>query len=131
MGSEEKYNLDKGAPDFARLRIKMKGYACGGEGKDGCASEEREELASRLFFFSSRRRHTRFDCDWSSDVCSSDLHRRGIHYSNRFGSFSRVGIAELGIAPCGCAPVDRISDCSDSCMGLRRHTAREDRKSVV
>src|SRR3989475_11674252 len=25
------------------------------------------------FFFSSRRRHTRFDCDWSSDVCSSDL----------------------------------------------------------
>src|SRR5256886_13681152 len=27
----------------------------------------------KLFFFSSRRRHTRFDCDWSSDVCSSDL----------------------------------------------------------
>src|SRR2546430_3645851 len=26
----------------------------------------------RDFFFSSRRRHTRFDCDWSSDVCSSD-----------------------------------------------------------
>src|SRR2546430_7091889 len=25
------------------------------------------------FFLSSRRRHTRFDCDWSSDVCSSDL----------------------------------------------------------
>src|SRR5256886_9213795 len=25
------------------------------------------------FCFSSRRRHTRFDCDWSSDVCSSDL----------------------------------------------------------
>src|SRR5256886_12435240 len=29
----------------------------------------------RRFFFSSRRRHTRFDCDWSSDVCSSDLSR--------------------------------------------------------
>src|SRR2546427_1573355 len=28
---------------------------------------------SVFFFFSSRRRHTRFDCDWSSDVCSSDL----------------------------------------------------------
>src|SRR5688572_20251434 len=27
----------------------------------------------RKFFFSSRRLHTRFDCDWSSDVCSSDL----------------------------------------------------------
>src|SRR2546430_2166447 len=37
------------------------------------------EIAARLvgkphwlLFFSSRRRHTRFDCDWSSDVCSSD-----------------------------------------------------------
>src|SRR6266567_6980898 len=30
-------------------------------------------LVSGVFFFSSRRRHTRFDCDWSSDVCSSDL----------------------------------------------------------
>src|SRR2546427_106644 len=29
-----------------------------------------------FFFFSSRRRHTRFDCDWSSDVCSSDLSPR-------------------------------------------------------
>src|SRR5438034_10495786 len=27
------------------------------------------------FFFSSRRRHTRSLCDWSSDVCSSDLNR--------------------------------------------------------
>src|SRR3712207_7500287 len=27
-----------------------------------------------LFFFSSRRRHTRYWRDWSSDVCSSDLH---------------------------------------------------------
>src|SRR5438270_11178312 len=34
---------------------------------------------SRLcFFFSSRRRHTRFDCDWSSDVCSSDLSGVGL-----------------------------------------------------
>src|SRR5690606_39279136 len=28
---------------------------------------------SVCFFFSSRRRHTRFSRDWSSDVCSSDL----------------------------------------------------------
>src|SRR3990167_8275037 len=27
--------------------------------------------------FTSRRRHTRFDCDWSSDVCSSDLRPPG------------------------------------------------------
>src|SRR5258707_3807557 len=30
-------------------------------------------LAGVLFFFSSRRRHTRYWRDWSSDVCSSDL----------------------------------------------------------
>src|SRR5690606_40708489 len=28
-----------------------------------------------IYFFSSRRRHTRFSRDWSSDVCSSDLGR--------------------------------------------------------
>src|SRR6266480_1165490 len=31
-----------------------------------------------FFFFSSRRRHTRLTCDWSSDVCSSDLEPEGI-----------------------------------------------------
>src|SRR5690606_26341640 len=31
-----------------------------------------------LFFFSSRRRHTRFSRDWSSDVCSSDLIKQNI-----------------------------------------------------
>src|SRR5256886_11105445 len=44
----------------------------------GCTMEElggKEvvRLIVLCFFFSSRRRHTRFDCDWSSDVCSSDL----------------------------------------------------------
>src|SRR5689334_15742963 len=29
-------------------------------------------LTYTFFFFSSRRRHTRWNCDWSSDVCSSD-----------------------------------------------------------
>src|SRR2546430_2900149 len=33
-----------------------------------------------FFFFSSRRRHTRFDCDWSSDVCSSDLLKKRVAY---------------------------------------------------
>src|SRR5690606_39712048 len=31
-----------------------------------------------VFFFSSRRRHTRFSRDWSSDVCSSDLSKRDL-----------------------------------------------------
>src|SRR5947209_10752072 len=33
-----------------------------------------------VFFFSSRRRHTRCWRDWSSDVCSSDLPLRARHY---------------------------------------------------
>src|SRR5260370_26043511 len=39
-----------------------------------------------FFFFSSRRRHTRFKCDWSSDVCSSDLvaERRDLALQIRF-----------------------------------------------
>src|SRR5690606_41119921 len=32
---------------------------------------------AKAFFFSSRRRHTRFSRDWSSDVCSSDLDSLG------------------------------------------------------
>src|SRR5688500_19520158 len=33
-------------------------------------------IARVYFFFSSRRRHTRLQGDWSSDVCSSDLAQR-------------------------------------------------------
>src|SRR5256886_5937235 len=36
-----------------------------------------------FFFFSSRRRHTRFDCDWSSDVCSSDLNPMTVEVARR------------------------------------------------
>src|SRR5439155_10546738 len=40
------------------------------------ASDLRENVATFAhFFFSSRRRHTRWPRDWSSDVCSSDLDR--------------------------------------------------------
>src|SRR2546429_3086981 len=38
--------------------------------KDASINEDIDRL--RLFFFSSRRRHTRCSRDWSSDVCSSD-----------------------------------------------------------
>src|SRR5260370_1829851 len=43
------------------------------------------------FFFSSRRRHTRFKCDWSSDVCSSDLSMLDIsvRYSNERVAFEK------------------------------------------
>src|SRR3989338_10797961 len=35
-------------------------------------------------FFSSRRRHTKWNCDWSSDVCSSDLAGLGFLWFNSF-----------------------------------------------
>src|SRR2546428_6781666 len=38
-----------------------------------------------FFFFSSRRRHTRSDRDWSSDVCSSDLAQHGLGHGSRIG----------------------------------------------
>src|SRR5689334_3458411 len=34
--------------------------------------QDPEAKETTRFFFSSRRRHTRWNCDWSSDVCSSD-----------------------------------------------------------
>src|SRR6266581_6191639 len=43
--------------------------------------DDRETDICEFFFFSSRRRHTRWTGDWSSDVCSSDL--TGQHVSDR------------------------------------------------
>src|SRR2546430_16480304 len=43
-----------------------------------------------FFFFSSRRRHTRFDCDWSSDVCSSDLSAPPLSLNSRESPASAV-----------------------------------------
>src|SRR2546430_11442383 len=51
-----------------------------------------------VFFFSSRRRHTRFDCDWSSDVCSSDLLRWLVCFA-RSKSFPRSFTARIAILP--------------------------------
>src|SRR3989475_5864404 len=49
------------------------------------------------FFFSSRRRHTRFDCDWSSDVCSSDLLGAAAHLVH--GSDARGASEAAGTCP--------------------------------
>src|SRR6267142_520431 len=47
-----------------------------------------------FFFFSSRRRHTRLTCDWSSDVCSSDLGRWIVFSSMRSAYDHTLGAAE-------------------------------------
>src|SRR2546430_5127586 len=52
-----------------------------------------------FFFFSSRRRHTRFDCDWSSDVCSSDLRARAALSKAGIDAIVAVGGEDtLGVA---------------------------------
>src|SRR3989454_9724849 len=43
-----------------------------------------------IFFFSSRRRHTRLQGDWSSDVCSSDLGEREFSFAARLVRFHRA-----------------------------------------
>src|SRR2546430_3503284 len=84
------------------------------------------------FFFSSRRRHTRFDCDWSSDVCSSDLVHGEANFVVRFAPASvldggcgtgRVGreLARRGIEVVGV-------DIDPQMLATAR---RKDRKSVV
>src|SRR6266571_2359411 len=47
-----------------------------------------------FFFFSSRRRHTRLTCDWSSDVCSSDLHAARTHHAPG-SAVRRISLAVL------------------------------------
>src|SRR5438034_10820505 len=64
-----------------------------------------------FFFFSSRRRHTRSLCDWSSDVCSSDL----------LGTPDRPGVAEA--LPADAALAAREIRGSDLLLRIRRHAA--------
>src|SRR5215467_1080522 len=63
-------------------------------------------MLSRFFFFSSRRRHTRLQGDWSSDVCSSDLElgddadniRIDADGNRLFVGFGKGAIAEIDVA---------------------------------
>src|SRR5258706_14426552 len=67
----------------------------------------------RVFFFSSRRRHTRLVSDWSSDVCSSDL---SAHFL-RCG-----GLADRTDRPIGRYPFPR---------GVGEHSRQSDEASLL
>src|SRR2546430_5880097 len=94
----------------------------------------------RGFFFSSRRRHTRFDCDWSSHVCSSDLelhcpglrHNWGTLYPHNHPSCNSQGVASSSYYT---IPPRAESSISATPSPLRGGPARcqpaSDRKSVV
>src|SRR5690606_39386355 len=70
----------------------------------------RPSHAMHLFFFSSRRRHTRFSRDWSSDVCSSDLNYMqtvlGINIIGRYND-DRTGIGLDPNAPITLSVTDK------------------------
>src|SRR5690606_39298367 len=83
-----------------------------------------------LFFFSSRRRHTRFSRDWSSDVCSSDLTRGGRSRDSlpEGGPRQRKvkGVAAQGS---GCSDEGRYAGCAQGPRrgALPRHRSEERR----
>src|SRR6266568_8155528 len=61
-----------------------------------------------VFFFSSRRRHTRWNCDWSSDVCSSDL---------ELATLVRLGAAWVSLSPFGYLPTPGSPEIVPSAAG--------------
>src|SRR2546430_4855380 len=63
-----------------------------------------------FFFFSSRRRHRRFDCDWSSAVCSSDLARRAAALIKSLGR----GLPRTGRDPAAAAAL--LQDLADRAL---------------
>src|SRR2546430_7306906 len=85
-----------------------------------------------VFFFSSRRRHTRFDCDWSSDVCSSDLLLRAVRFLQAALPAGRARRRGTPAQPDWRWCWERRSACRVRGLRNRRRTAAQsDRKSVV
>src|SRR5690625_6818385 len=85
------------------------------------------------FFFSSRRRHTRWPRDWSSDVCSSDLvGQLGMLHPELTDGATENEAAEIAGHEQRRGVFSAYASCNRTCeMGMSRATGREDRKSVV
>src|SRR6266568_6988273 len=77
-----------------------------------------------FFFFSSRRRHTRWNCDWSSDVCSSDLSRdlRESCYA-ALVACARSGAVRIGVGAASRGEIDRINILRASLAAMARAVA--------
>src|SRR5438876_835874 len=90
-------------------------------------AREPDRGAGQAFFFPSRRRHTSWTVDWSSDVCSSDLFRR-----NRKLPFLSIGLEAHGSPR---TANDLVIAGLDPATHLSRKSPPEtrwiDRKSVV
>src|SRR5689334_24377803 len=73
-----------------------------------------------FFFFSSRRRHTRWNCDWSSDVCSSDLSSPQERATMKR---ARSSFACIGSVPAGRSRSQTSPYHSGSCSRSEEHTS--------
>src|SRR5690606_39358095 len=88
------------------------------------------------FFFSSRRRHTSFSRDWSSDVCSSDL---DVEHSEASGGEKLAGRFVVGAALGGGAAVDgddggwqarTLEVLTDGCVVVAEDFSRSEERRV-
>src|SRR4051794_41564760 len=118
--------------------------ACGGDVLEGvvvapiASSGAGRVNRDELFFFSSRRRHTRWTGDWSSDVCSSDLGGADLFTYDAAQGASSFAL-NPGATAAGLAPVDASGKANGSALKLAALAnapdaidgSSLDRKSVV
>src|SRR5205807_4953163 len=90
-----------------------------------------------FFFFSSRRRHTRLQGDWSSDVCSSDLASvRQVNFATRRKATTLLAEIRPGSSKAEPAKRRRGTRCRQRCdseiVGLRfqKRTVRSEERRV-
>src|SRR5437762_7514523 len=91
-------------------------------------------LYNRCFFFSSRRRHTRYIGDWSSDVCSSDLDRHVVEEEVYLGDMPiMIGGGEFIINGAERVVVSQLHRSPGVDFVVEREADKDmqDRKSVV
>src|SRR5438874_12309059 len=75
-----------------------------------------------MFFFSSRRRHTRSLRDWSSDVCSSDLEFKLVKQAKAFGVYPFYKALDSNEGPEAIVDGKRVIMLgSNNYLGLTRH----------
>src|SRR5436190_4756563 len=91
-----------------------------------------------FFFFSSRRRHTRSLCDWSSDVCSSDLELGLDHFEgrswqglHRHALMTMIAYAFLQHRRLAATARKKKNQRPPASANFARRAPRQDRKSVV
>src|SRR5256885_4891675 len=89
-----------------------------------------ERNALLFFFFSSRRRHTRLQGDWSSDVCSSDLLDRltDTVYRDAYSWLPQGGIGDY--TNIGILQVLRAARIANITIKLKAQTRRSEERRV-